>query len=190
MEGWIKRVLDAINPFEARIRDFTGDAPAAYSDIIRQLGQAYVGPVPFNPAKNVIENVGLIELYETVLRRGTSLSIDQTPPFSTPAIENALQLVSTRIADFYMLLGNEAYTDALDPTIGVDGGSVAPVVHTFQNQVANLGDEELALLRGVDFFFARPVYNRLFLELHAGRGRGRLRYQLRRHGRQSRRLHQ
>ena len=65
------------------------------------------------------------------------------------------------------MLGNEAYADALDPTIGfgsdsVDYGSLAPAVHAFQNQTSDLLDEELALLRGVDDYYARPVYNRLF----------------------------
>lgn len=166
-QGWIKRVLDAVNPYEARIRNFEGDNPSTVASMIAQFGQPYVGPVALNPDKNVIENVGLIELYETILKRGRDLSIDLTRPVSTPAIANALQLASTRISDFYTILGNEAYTDSLDPTIGfgsdsVDYGSLAPAVYAFQNQASSLLDEELALLRGVDDFFARPVYNRLF----------------------------
>ncbi len=165
--GWIKRVLDAVNPYEARIRDFEGDSPATGSSMLRQLGPRFEGPVALNPEKDVIENVGLIELYETVLQRAMNLSINLSSPVSTPAIANALQLASTRISDFYMLLGNEAYTDAMDPTIGfgsssVEYGAMSPVVHAFQNQMSSLLEEELALLRGVDNFFARPVYNRLF----------------------------
>lgn len=53
-----------------------------------------------------------------MLERGRDLSIDLSRPVSTPAVANALQLVSTRLSDFYTLLGNEAYTDAQDPTIG------------------------------------------------------------------------
>lgn len=165
--GWIKRVLDAVNPYEARIRDFEGDSPATVSSMLQQLGPRFEGPVALNPDKNVIENVGLIELYETILKRAADLSINLSSPVSTPAIANALQLASTRISDFYMLLGNEAYVDAVDPTIGfgstsVEYGAMAPVVHAFQNQMSSLLEEELALLRGVDYFFARPVYNRLF----------------------------
>jgi len=111
-------VLDAVNPYEARIRDFTGDNPSTLASMVAQFGARYEGPVALNPAKNVIENVGLIELYQTVLNRGRNLSIDLSQPVSTPAIANALQLASTRISDFYMLLGNEAYVDALDPTVG------------------------------------------------------------------------
>lgn len=172
-QGWIKRVLDAVNPYEARIRDFEGQSPSTVVNLISQLGQPYVGPVALNPDKNVIENVGLIELYETILKRGRDLSIDLSRPVSTPAIANALQLASTRISDFYTILGNEAYTDALDPTIGfgsdgegvedaVEAGSFSTSVFAFQNQQPSLLEEELALLRGVDDFFARPVYNRLF----------------------------
>jgi hypothetical protein len=174
-QGWIKRVLDAVNPYEARIRDFEGDSPSTLVSMVSQFGARYEGPVALNPAKNVIENVGLIELYQTVLNRGRNLSIDLSTPVSTPAISNALQLASTRISDFYTLLGNEAYVDAQDPTIGhgsdsADYGSLATSVFTFQNQMSSLIDEELALLRGVDDFFARPVYNRLFWNFTKGEG--------------------
>ena len=173
--GWIKRVLDAVNPYEARIRDFTGDAPATQTSMLQQLGPRYEGPVALNPAKNVIENVGLIELYQTVLNRAMDLSINLSSPVSTPAIANALQLASTRLSDFYMLLGNEAYVDANDPTIGygsssVEYGAMAPVVHAFQNQASGLLEEELMLLRGQDDNMARPVYNRLFWNFTKGEG--------------------
>ena len=173
--GWIKRVLDAVNPYEARIRDFEQDAPSTLVSMLSQFGARFEGPVALNPDKNIIENVGLIELYETVLKRGRDLSIDLSRPVSTPAIANALQLAATRIADFYTVLGNEAYTDALDPTIGfgsssVAYGSLAPAVFTFQNQMASLIEEELGLLHGVDDFYARPVYNRLFWNFTKGEG--------------------
>jgi hypothetical protein len=165
--GWIKRVLDAVNPYEARIRDFEGDSPSTVSSMLQEFGPRFEGPVALNPDKNVIENVGLIELYETILKRGRDFSIDLTTPVSTPAIANALQLASTRVSDFYTMLGNEAYTDAKDPTIGIGSGSVdfgalGPSVFSFQNEVSSLLEEELSLLRGVDDYYARPVYNRLF----------------------------
>jgi hypothetical protein len=70
------------------------------------------------------------------------------------------------IADLQLLLGNEAYTDAEDPTIGfgsssVQYGSLAPTIFAFQNQVPTLLDEELALLRGRSEEGAYPAYNRL-----------------------------
>ena len=166
-EGWIKRVLSRINPYEARINDFSADNPATYSSMIRQLGAAYVGPVALNPDKNVIENVGLIALYQTIFKRGKDLSIDLSTPISTPSIANALQLASTRLADFYLLLGNEAYTDAQNPTIGfgstsVEYGSLAPSIFAFQNQMSSLLEQELALLRGLDTYNGPPVNNRLY----------------------------
>lgn len=168
--GWIKRVLDAVNPYEARIRDFEGDNPATVTSMLQQLGPRYEGPVALNPDKNVIENVGLIALYQTILNRAKALSIDLSRPVSTPAIANALQLVSTRLSDFYMLLGNEAYSDAVDPTIGYDSGSLSPTVFSFQNQLYSLMDEELGLLHGLDDNFGRPVYNRLFWNFTKGEG--------------------
>lgn len=174
-QGWVKRVLDAVNPYEARIRDFTGENPATYASMIRQLGQRYEGPVALNPDKDVIENVGLIELYATILNRARSLSIDLSTPVSTEGITNALLLASTRLADFYMLLGNEAYTDAKNPAIGfgsdsVEYGALAPTVFTFQNQLSSQMEEELGLLRGVYDYKARPVYNRLFWNFTKGEG--------------------
>jgi len=173
--GWIKRVLDAVNPYEARIRDFEGDSPATASSMIRQLGPGFEGPVALNPDKDVVENVGLIQLYETILKRARDLSIDLSSPVSSPAIANALQLASTRLSDFYTLLANEAYADARDPTIGigsdsVEYGALAPTVFSFQNQASSLIEEELALLRGADDYLARPVYNRLFWNFTKGEG--------------------
>lgn len=174
-QGWVKRVLDAVNPYEARIRDFTGDSPATYASMIRQFGQRYEGAVALNPDKNVIENVGLIELYSTVLDRAKALSLDLPTHVNGPGITNALLLASTRLADFYMLLGNEAYTDAQDSTIGygsdsAEYGALAPTVFTFQNQLSSQMEEELGLLRGVDDYKARPVYNRLFWNFTKGEG--------------------
>lgn len=167
-QGWVKRVLDRINPYEARFNDFRNNgAPATYASMILQAGQHYEGPVALNPDKDVIENVGLIELYQTILDRGRGLSIDLSSPVSTPGINNALLLAATRVSDLYLLLGNEAYSDAQDPTVGfgstsADYGSAAPSIFSFQNQVPTLLDEELALLRGNAQTYGRPAYNRLF----------------------------
>lgn len=174
-EGWIKRVLDRVNPYEARINDFSGDNPATYSSIIQELGARYEGDVALNGDQNVIENLGLIALYQTILNRGENLSINLSTPISTPAIANALELASTRLADFYMLLGNEAYSDSQNPTIGYTStstqyGNLAPSVFAFENQVPSLLDEELALLRGQDAFAGPPVYNRLFWNFTKGEG--------------------
>jgi hypothetical protein len=53
---------------------------------------------------------------------------------------------------FEMLLGNEAFSDALDPTIGLEGISADDLGNQFafraSSGIADLLDEELALLRG------------------------------------------
>jgi hypothetical protein len=166
--GWVKRVLDAINPYEARVSDFNNiESPATYTSMIQQAGARYEGQVALNTDKDVIENHGLIELYTTVLERAKDLSIDLSQPDNSPGVVSAILLAATRIAQFYTILGNEAWCDAMDPTIGIGNGSVdysnvATGLFSFQNQLPNLLDEELALLRGGDMSFARPVYNRLF----------------------------
>ncbi len=174
--GWVKRVLDAINPYEARINDFTNnESPASYVSMIQQFGPAYEGAVALNPDKNVIENHGLIELYQTVQNRAMDLSIDLSLPVNTRGVINAILLAATRISEFYSILGNEAYSDARDPTIGIGTddvavGSLASSLFAFQNQVPSLLDEELALLRGVDDTFGRPVYNRFFWNFTKSQG--------------------
>jgi len=175
-EGWVKRVLNNVNPFEARVNNFfNSDNPATYVSMIRQAGPRYEGQVAFNPAKDVIENVGLIELYQTVLERAKALSIDLEQPTCTPGVVSAIMLAANRISGFYSLLGNEAYNDALDPTIGfgtdsVEYGSLAPTIFTFMNQLPDLIDEEYALLCGRGENGARPVYNRLLWNFTNGSG--------------------
>jgi hypothetical protein len=53
----------------------------------------------------------------------------------------ALLLAASRISDFYMLFGNEAYADAADPTIGfrtdnAGYGTLAPSIFTFHPRCA------------------------------------------------------
>lgn len=174
--GWVKRVLDAVNPYEARVREFgKNNSPATAAGIIQQLGAPFVGPVALNASKDVVENLGLIELYETVLKRARDLSIDAAQPTSTPGINAAILLASTRLADFYSWLGDEAWDDALDPTIGfgnnsIDPGSLNSSRFCFQNQLPTLLGEELALLRGRDESLGRPVFNRLFWNFTKGEG--------------------
>lgn len=174
--GWVKRVLDAINPYEARIRDFgKSTSPATGASLVQNLGSPFVGPVALNASKDVIENLGLIELYETVLKRARDLSIDGASPTATSGINAALLLASTRLSEFYTLLGHEAWDDALDPTIGfgkdsIDAGNLNASRFCFENQLSSLLDEELGLLRGVDQSFGRPVYNRLFWNFTKGEG--------------------
>lgn len=169
--GWVKRVLDRVNPYEARFNDFSSqDSPATYSSLVQQAGAPPRGPVALNPDKNVIENVGLIELYQTILDRAIGLSIGLDQPAQSFSIWQALTLAATRLNQLYTILGNEAYSDAQDPTIGLATERLAPAVFAFQNQEASLLHEELSLLRGTDFSKGWPVENRLFWNFTKGDG--------------------
>jgi hypothetical protein len=177
--GWVKRVVSGLNPFEARVRDFHAAPTNTYASMLVQLGERYEGDIAFNPAADNLNQIGLIEAYETVLRRAMNLSIGGTPPVNYAPVNNALLLVVSRISDFYMLLGNESWADAQDPMIGFGTssgafGSLAPTIFAFQNQLDSLLEEELVLLRGRDDrqgpVKANPVYNRLFWNFTTGEG--------------------
>ena len=174
--GWVKRVLDRINPYEARYTDFfSNESPATYSSQIQIAGGPYAGKVALNPDKNVIENTGLIELYRTVLERARELSIDNSSNGNaSDGINQALLLAATRLSVLYELLANEAYSDAQDNTInsGEDSAlaGVASYTHAFQNMESDLQHEELALLRGTDFGKSYPIYNRIFWNYAKGLG--------------------
>jgi hypothetical protein len=176
--GWIKRVTQGLNPFEQRVADFHTSATQTYVSMIQEAGTRYEGAVALNPAATNVNSLGLISLYETVLRRGLSLSINGTPADTTGVVNNSLLLAASRISDLYMLLGNEAFGDAQDPTIGFniaqgpDFGTLSSGVFAFQNQLPSLIDEELGLLRGRDSsgagVAAAPVYNHLFWNFTKG----------------------
>jgi hypothetical protein len=152
-EGWIKRVLKAVNPFDQRIRDFMNYSVNMQLSMLQQAGQPYAGDIPLN--LDALNDYGLIPIYQTVLEQARGLSIDSTlDPQGTPlTICLALMLAAGRLNDMYMVLGNEAYADAMNPTISL--GNEDPVLaaeasstFAFQNIVPTLLDEELALLRG------------------------------------------
>nr|WP_226895455.1 chitobiase/beta-hexosaminidase C-terminal domain-containing protein [Luteolibacter marinus] len=168
-EGWIKRVMAGINPFEQRMGNYrSGDVDTTVS-IIEQIGEQWEGDIPLN--LDGIDDLGLLEIYETVMNRGKDLSIRGTPMVDYAPANQALMLAASRIADLYMMLGNEGYADAADPTIAFgtsDGqfGAQASTLHCFMNQTPNLLEEELALLRGRDDTGVTgtrltPIYNRL-----------------------------
>lgn len=178
-EGWIKRVKRALNPFDQRVRQFTQSRVATYVSMIEQLGTPYVDRVGLTCDPETINKLGLIELYQGVLQRGRSFTIDQGLDYG-PA-NQALILMAGALADFYMLLGNEAYGDALDPTLILtpDLQSESTSIFSFQDQLPtnqnSLLYEELTLLRGrddrggtpIDRF---PVFNKLFWNFTSGDG--------------------
>ncbi len=158
--------------------------------MLYQLGERYEGDIALNDSPDNLNAIGLISAYQTVLNRAKKLSIEGTPPIDYAPVNNAILLVASRLADFYTLLGNEAYGDAADPMIGFgtgDGtyGSLAPAIFAFQNQLDSLLEEELVLLRGRDdgqaTVVGRPIYNRLFWNFTTGEGGVRLPDQLQHH---------
>ncbi len=170
-EGWVKRVVFGLNPFEARTEAFHENETVTFASMLQQAGARYEGDIAFNPSGANLNSIGLISAYQTVLNRARKLSIDAVPGINYPPANNALLLAASRISDFYVLLGNEAYADAADPTIGfrtdsAGYGTLAPSIFTFQNQLDSLLEEELVLLRGRDDRSATvrsaPAYHRLF----------------------------
>ncbi len=183
-EGWIKRVLAGINPFNQRTGDMFSNSVDTTGSILTQAGKRWEGDVALNMES--INDYGLIEIYETVMGRGRMLSIDAGIDYG-PA-NDALLLAAGYINDLYMMLGHEAWADAANPTIGIGTkdktyGDIATALFSFKGQVPSLLEEELALLRGRDDFLqpgveAAPVYNRLFWNYTRGIDSGEVIYAL------------
>ena len=185
-EGWVKRVLAGINPFEQRFSSYGQNQVDTVVSMISQAGPPYEGPIALNQQN--ADSFGLIQAYETVLQRGMSLSINGAPPVNYGPANNALLLAAGRLSDLYMLLGNEAYADAEDPTIAIGTsdptyGSMATSLFCFENQCSSLMEEELDLLRGRDDTLqpgthTPPVYNRLYWNFTQGIDGGEVAYAL------------
>jgi hypothetical protein len=169
-EGWIKRALAGINPFQQRVTNLFSNAINTDVSLVQQAGRRWEGDIALNLSN--INKVGLIEIYETILRRGKMLSIEGTPAINYGAANDALLLAAGYLSDLYMIVGNEAYADAANPTIAfaTDGGGaygdVSTSLFSFKGQLASSLDEELTLLRGRDNSLqpgtkVNPVYNRL-----------------------------
>lgn len=133
-----------------------------------------------------LNNYGLIEIYETVLRRGRMLSIESGYNYG-PA-NDALLLAAGYLNDLYMMVGGEAWADAANPTIGIGTahstyGDIATALFAFKGQVPSLLEEELALLRGRDDSLlpgvqTAPVYNRMVWNYTRGIDAGEVIYAL------------
>jgi hypothetical protein len=200
IEGWIKRVLAGINPFNQRLTDFANNPVNSDVSILTQAGERWEGDVPLNLEN--INDFGLIAIYETVLKRGINLSIGASPPVNDRTANRALLLAANYLGDLYSALGDEAYSDALNPTVALDAevidttlqvpdsgsfmeafGETATARYSFEGQVPSLLQEELTLLRGRDDFLATrvnvsPVYNRLYWNFTRGIDLGEVIYAL------------
>lgn len=181
-EGWVKRVLAGINPFNQRITSYSANAINTDASMLIQAGRRWEGDIPLNLQN--INNFGLIEIYETVLNRAKGLSIDAGINFA-PA-NDTLMLAAGYINDLYMFLGNEAFADAANPTIGISSshnefGSIATALFAFKGQVPTLLEEELGMLRGRSDFAqpgveVAPLYNRMVWNYTRGINSGEVIY--------------
>lgn len=167
--GWVKRAMTGINPFEQVFHDMTASAVDTRVTMISQAGGPYEGDVALN--LDAASSAGLIATYQTIFNRAKNFSLEAG--LSSADLNQTMLFAASRLHDLYTLLGNEAYADAQDPTLafprslaedqhGADATSIFP----FMNQVPNLLEEELALLRGRDDTLApsvhtSPIYNRL-----------------------------
>ena len=183
-EGWIKRVLAGINPFNQRMSDLFNNRVNTDISMLTQAGKRWEGDVALN--LDTLDNYGLIEIYETILRRGRMLSIESGYNYG-PA-NDALLLAAGYLSDLYLLVGGEAWADAANPTIGIGTkdntyGDIATSLFAFKGQVPSLLEEELALLRGRDDFLmpgvqVAPIYNRLVWNYTRGIDAGEVIYAL------------
>ena len=186
-EGWVQRVLNNVTPFTQRMRDLVENEAETAVSMIRQAGAPYEGDVALSQEN--LTQVGLIQLYETLLSKAESMSLQLR--INDAGANKQLQLAVARLGDLYNLLGDEAYTDALNPTIGfgpgsglgssIDYGALSSSLFCFDNQVPTLLDEELALLRGrtqenAPSTHLSPYYNRLVWNFTRGMNAGEMAY--------------
>jgi hypothetical protein len=181
VEGWIKRVLAKITPFNQRMTDLYSNSINTDVSLITQAGTRWEGDIALNMEN--INEAGLIEIYETVLNRGKGFTINSD--LDNKDTNNALILAAGYLNDLYTILGNEAYADAANPTISIDDKDSVTEVNTsrfaFEGQVTSSLDEELALLRGRDDFASPgtglgPAYNRLWWNYTRGISSGEALY--------------
>jgi len=172
-EGWIKRVMKKINLFDQKVKDFHAAEANSTASMISLAGQRAEGQVALSDDPEYLQDLGIIEVYETLLQRANGLTQESGDDLTD--LNKSLLFAANRLADLYMLLGNEAYGDSADPTIGFSTdsgiyGTRAPSIFSFQNQTESLIAEELALLRGRDDAGVRPFYNRLVWNFTLGDG--------------------
>jgi len=183
-EGYVKRVLDGINPFNQRTSDLNSSAVNTGASILTQAGKRYEGDIALN--QDALNSYGLIEIYETVLNRARNLSINAGINYG-PA-NDSLLLVAGYLSDLYKLVGDDAADDADNPTIGIGTkdktyGDIATALFSFKGQVPTLLEEELALLQGRDDVAmpgvqTAPVYNRMVWNYTGGIDSGEVIYAL------------
>ncbi len=183
-EGWISRVTQALDPIGGQTQNLYNNAANTTASIIQLAGTRWNGDVPLNASS--LTNSGLIQLYETVLDVGESLSINSGINYG-PA-NQALLVASGYLNDLYMTLGNAAWANSLNPTIGFGTdnqtyGAVATASFCFEGETPTLLAQNLALLRGRDDSLSPgvglpPAYNRLYWNYTYGLDAGEVIYAL------------
>ncbi|MEN9576546.1 MAG: hypothetical protein RL514_4401 [Verrucomicrobiota bacterium] len=183
-EGYVKRVLGGINPFNQRTSDLANNAVNTGASILTQAGKRYEGDIALN--LDALNSYGLIEIYETVLNRARNLSINAGINYG-PA-NDSLLLAAGYLSDLYRIVGDDAADDADNPTIGIGTkdrtyGDIATALFSFKGQVPTLLEEELALLQGRDDVAlpgvqTAPVYNRMVWNYTGGIDSGEVIYAL------------
>jgi hypothetical protein len=181
VEGWVKRVLARITPFNQRMDNLYTVALNTDVSLLTQAGKRWEGDIALN--LNNVNEAGLIEIYETILNRAKSFTIGSGIDFGSS--NDALILAAGYLHDLYSILGHEAYADAANPTISIDDQDTVTEVNTsrfsFEGQVASSLDEEMGLLRGRDDFglpsvSIAPAYNRLWWNYTRGIDSGEVLY--------------
>ena len=178
-EGWVQRVLNSVTPFAQRVEDFYSNPSDISYTMLEQIGGPYRGDVALN--NDSLSEVGLLELYQTIFNKAESILVASGG--GNVDLSKQLMLATTRMGEFYSLLGAEAYSDAKNPLVASSTDEpTAAGVFCFANQVPTLLDEELALLRGrtsaTQFpkMTAEPCYNRLLWNFTKGVTEGEAAY--------------
>jgi len=185
-ESWVQRVLNSVTPFSQRIEDLYNNAAELKYTMFEQIGRPYTGDVALN--NDNLSSVGLIELYQTVLNKAEKMSLGLNQ--RNADVNKQLLQAASRLSDLYQLLGAEAYADAKNPLVsqGTSADDLGELLSLpsstfcFQNQVATLLDEELALLRGrsltTEFpnMKTTPYFNRLLWNFTKGVTEGEVAY--------------
>lgn len=170
-EGWVKRVLARLNAFQSRRQNILLESTALDTSLLAQAGPRYEGDAPLTATPEALSKIGLIEAYETVLRRARTLTIDRPEGSydgaSAPGGGDPLLMASARIAEMYGALADAAVADYSDPTLPLLSELDEQVARStarlaFEGQVSTPLEEDLALLRGLSPPAGKgPVYNRL-----------------------------
>jgi hypothetical protein len=102
-EGWVKRVIRDFNTFEDRVTRFHTTRSDPYTSMLTQLGERYEGDIAFTNDPDYLNSIGMIEAYETLLRRAKRLSAG----VNDEGVDNAIFFNDTATTEIYTVLGNE-----------------------------------------------------------------------------------